>query len=180
MRDGDRGLDDAAALRAAFDRAFASTATPSDAEGDGFLLARVGGDPYALPLLEIAEVTEAARIVALPSADPAFVGLTSLRGGMVPVFALGVVLGYPAAATPGAWLARCRHPEGMVGYAFDAVEGFARAIAEAAPGPAAPRGVAAPLRREIVALGGLVRPVVRVAALRAAIQDRVSSRQRGS
>jgi purine-binding chemotaxis protein CheW len=169
---------DAARMRGAFDEAFASAVAETPADGDAFLLVRVGGDPFALRVLEIAEVTHVARVVPLPSADPAFAGLTSLRGVMVPVFELAVLLGYPPGAVPGAWLARCRHPEGMVAFAFDAAEGFVRGIAEAAAA-STPRG-APELRREVVAVDGTVRPVVHVAALLADVDGRVNSRRRGS
>ncbi|MES2640783.1 MAG: chemotaxis protein CheW [Myxococcota bacterium] len=172
---------DAGALRAAFDQAFASAAATSDAEGDTFLLLRVAGDPYALRVLDLAEITRYPRVVPLPSADPAFIGLTSLRGAMVPVFALGVMLGYPPAAAPGAWLARCAHSQGMIAFAFDATDGFTRGVATAAGGALREGGGGdGGARRDVVVVGGAVRPLVRVADLFADIDRRVSARRKGS
>lgn len=174
MSRSDALLRDAAALRAAFDRAFTTASVGGDTSGEDFLLLRVGGDPYALRVLELAEITRDARVVPLPSADPSFVGLTSLRGVMVPVFALGVLLGYPPGVAPGTWLARYRHADGMIAFAFEGAEGFFRGVASTGRD----RGAHDP--RAVVAVGGAVRPVVQVADLFADIDRRALTRRKGS
>lgn len=165
MSDGASSTLAAATLRAEFDNAFARAADATHPAADGFLHVRVGGDGYALRVLEFEEITRAARVVPLPSSDPAFVGLTSLRGAMVPVFSPAVLLGYPSPAVPGSWLARCRHAEGMIAFAFEATEGFTRT---------------APYSRPFSEGGGAVRPLLRVADLLAEIDTRASSRRKGS
>lgn len=59
----------------------------------GYLLVRVDGRPYGLPLNGVLEVSDVPRVLDAPRALPAVRGLTTLRGRLVPLVHLGALLG---------------------------------------------------------------------------------------
>jgi purine-binding chemotaxis protein CheW len=59
----------------------------------GYLLVRVDGRPYGLPLSRVLEVSDLTEVLDAPRALPAVRGLTTLRGRLVPVVHLGALLG---------------------------------------------------------------------------------------
>lgn len=68
----------------------------------GFLLVRVEGKAYGLPLARVLEVGDLGEVLAVPRALPAMRGLTPLRGRLVPVVHLGALMGErPAPAERG-------------------------------------------------------------------------------
>ena len=60
------------------------------------LLLPVRDDRYALPLEQVSEVVEAPQVTALPHAPPDVLGVTNLRGAVVPVLDTGALLGLGA------------------------------------------------------------------------------------
>jgi purine-binding chemotaxis protein CheW len=84
--------------RAAAPVATASTSALLEVALLGFVLA---GQPYALPLEQVREVIAVpAQLAALPRTDAAMLGVTPLRGALLPVVATRVLLGLQAEA-PG-------------------------------------------------------------------------------
>ena len=65
----------------------------------GYLLVRVDGKAYGLPLARVLEVGDLGEVLAVPRALPAMRGLTPLRGRLVPVVHLGALLGERAPPT---------------------------------------------------------------------------------
>ncbi|HKW40844.1 MAG TPA: chemotaxis protein CheW [Gemmatimonadales bacterium] len=59
----------------------------------GYLLVRVEGKAYGLPLARVLEVGDLADVLAVPRALAAMRGLTPLRGRLVPVVHLGALMG---------------------------------------------------------------------------------------
>ncbi|HVH69439.1 MAG TPA: chemotaxis protein CheW [Gemmatimonadales bacterium] len=59
----------------------------------GYLLVRVDGKAYGLPLARVLEVGDLADVLAVPRALAAMRGLTPLRGRLVPVVHLGALMG---------------------------------------------------------------------------------------
>src|SRR2546422_4783327 len=59
----------------------------------GYLLVRVDGKAYGLPLARVLEVGDLAEVLDVPRVLPAMRGLTPLRGRLVPVVHLGALLG---------------------------------------------------------------------------------------
>src|SRR5207247_9217666 len=59
----------------------------------GYLLVRVDGKEYGLPLARVLQVGDLAEVLSVPRALPAMRGLTPLRGRLVPVVHLGALLG---------------------------------------------------------------------------------------
>lgn len=59
----------------------------------GYLLVRVDGKAYGLPLTRVVEVGDLAEVLEVPRALAAMRGLTPLRGRLVPVVHLGALMG---------------------------------------------------------------------------------------
>jgi purine-binding chemotaxis protein CheW len=87
----------AAALRDAFDRSFAVPLPPDPPPGRDLLAIRVGEEPYALYLSDIAALHPDRRTTPLPGSMPALRGIAGFRGAVVPVYDLAALLGQPPA-----------------------------------------------------------------------------------
>ena len=59
----------------------------------GYLLVRVDGKPYGLPLARVLEVGDLGEVLDVPRALAAVRGVTPLRGRLVPLIHLGALLG---------------------------------------------------------------------------------------
>jgi purine-binding chemotaxis protein CheW len=57
---------------------------------------RVGGETYALPVENVAEIVECGAIAPLPGAASGVIGVRNLRAQVLPVFDLAAVLGAPS------------------------------------------------------------------------------------
>jgi purine-binding chemotaxis protein CheW len=71
---------------------------------DTFLLVAAGGCRVALPVAQLEAVTDAGEIAALPVAEPAVAGVTTVRGETLPVISLARLLGREAAEGSGAFV----------------------------------------------------------------------------
>jgi chemotaxis signal transduction protein len=165
----------AASLRADFDRAFADAPAPrADRAGD-LLAIRLGGDPYALHLAEIASLHADPVIVPVPSPVAELRGLAGLRNNLLPVYDLRALLGYGTEGAPR-WLVIARPlaggaagPVTAVGLAFDHLDGHRRADRTlAASGTAAERQHV----RGAVSIDGALRPVIDIPSVLDAITRR--------
>jgi len=58
----------------------------------GYLLVRVEGRAYGLPVARVLEVADAGQVLDVPCTLPAVRGLTPLRGRLVPLIHLGAFL----------------------------------------------------------------------------------------
>lgn len=155
MRDPGNALQNKAAeLRNAFDRTFAAAAVRADtALFDDFLAIRLRDDPHVLRLDCVARLLPLRSLTRFPSATPHWLGLAGVAGDVVPVYDMGLLLGYPAGAMLR-WMAVCR--AAPVALAFDVFEGQFRHQREAdSPGEGSPGG-------EVLRTAGQVRPVVPV------------------
>lgn len=114
-----------AELRRAFDEAFASPPRAKTEEVEDLLTFRIEGNPYGLSIREIAGVAAAGERVPLPSGRPGLLGITGLRGALVPVYSLPVLMGYGPSRTSPRWLALCgaRDPLAL---ALGDLDGYAR------------------------------------------------------
>ena len=63
----------------------------------GYLLVRVEGRAFGLPLARVLEVSDLGEVLTAPRALPALRGLTASRGRLVPLVHLGALLGDRAA-----------------------------------------------------------------------------------
>jgi purine-binding chemotaxis protein CheW len=148
---GDRFKNKAAELRRAFDRSFAGARHADTALFDDFLAIRLRDDPHVLRLDGVARLLPLRALTRFPSPLAQWLGLAGVAGTVIPVYDLGLLLGYPAGATPR-WMAVCS--AAPVALAFDVFEGQFRHPREAGSGTQpSPRG-------EVLRTPGQVRPVV--------------------
>jgi purine-binding chemotaxis protein CheW len=160
----------AAELRAAFDATFARP-LPSAGDAPVALLAiRVGGEPAALRVLETAGLMPARRIVPVPSRRPELLGVSGIRGAVVPIYGLARLLGRGDDGEPRWVVLASAGPEERIGLA---VATFERHLV--VPGdrlrPAAAPGVHAHAT-ELVHAEGAPRPVLSIPSLVRAITGR--------
>jgi purine-binding chemotaxis protein CheW len=155
----------AAALRRLFDGSFAAAAADKSARLEGLLAIRLGSDPYALRLSEIAGLYAGVKIVAVPSANAQLLGIAGLRGILAPVYDLAALLRCPPAANPR-WmvLARMSQP---VGFAFEFFESHLQvpdtSLASAEGSTNA--GAAGRHAGGTVRAAGALRPIIRMASV---------------
>jgi purine-binding chemotaxis protein CheW len=145
-------------LRRAFDDAFAVEAGAGVAQADDLLAIRLREDPHLLRLADVGRLLRVGTLLRYPSSAPAWLGLAGVAGGVVPVYDLGVLLGYPPGEPP-AWIAVCGAEP--VALAFDGFDGQVRQVREDATGDVP----AAASRRDVLRVAGEPRPVVDVSAV---------------
>ncbi|HEU4682510.1 MAG TPA: chemotaxis protein CheW [Gemmatimonadales bacterium] len=116
-----------AALRQAFDQSFAVPPAETSGEVEDLLRIRVAGDPYAIRLRDITGIVARRKVVPLPGATPDLIGSAGIRGGIVPVFTLELLLGYPRTAEVPPWMVLCRS-EDPIALGFPEFEGYARLL----------------------------------------------------
>ncbi len=163
-------VDRALELRRAFDRSFAE-APRVDTEARCDLLAiRVGGDAYALRLLEVAGLFVDRAVTPLPTQVPELLGIAGFRATLVPVYDLRALLGYAGGEAPR-WMVSMVG-EATVCLAFDQFEAHVRVsqAALASDDSNAHRHV-----REIARTTDGVRPVIHLPSILAAIRVRAQS-----
>lgn len=111
----------AAALRETFDHGFASPPQPVTGAHEDFLAIRLDDAPYALRLAEITALSTDHKIAAMPGQMASLRGFAGFRGTLLPVYALGPLLGHPTVQPPR-WLARTA----SVAFAFTRLDGHLR------------------------------------------------------
>ena len=165
MIDASSGLAERAGeLRLAFDRAFAEEVRRDVVETDDLLGVRVGSEPYAVRLSEIAGLYVDRAVTRLPSGAAALLGFASFRGSIAPVYDLHALLGRPPAKAPR-WLVAAR--ASSVAFAFETFERHLRVPRAAFV--AHDRQPSKPFIRELVSIDGLVRPIVHLPSVLDAI-----------
>lgn len=82
----------------------------------------LGGERYAFPLRDFAEVISHPAVVPVPGAPPAIAGVMQVRGEIRPVFDLARLLGFDRTLQDAALLMRVRHNE--IGFQVGPVEGI--------------------------------------------------------
>lgn len=120
--------DTAAALRLAFDRSFELAPATETGAVAGLLAIRLGTSRYVVRLTDVAGLHADKRISPLPSPVPELRGLAGLRGTVLPVYDLGMLLGFPRAAAARWLLVTAVTP---IGLAFDGFDGYESVAADA-------------------------------------------------
>ncbi len=113
--DGDAPADDRATPTAP-----APTPTPTTALDAEYLVFRVGQELFALPLDAVDEAIDIDHVQPIPETSATMLGVLSLRGALVPVYAPSAALGV-AAETRAAALVFAT-PRGLVALAVDDVD----------------------------------------------------------
>ena len=163
----------AAQLRRDFDRAFAEPPARRPEAPVDLLAIRLGTQPYALRLAEVAGLFVDKKLTRLPNSRPEFLGLAGFRGSVVPVYDLRLLLGHAGAAAPR-WLVTAA--AGVVALAFDGFDGHLRLPQEAIAQPQRSAAVRRHVRGLVQAgaerspaAAGLLRPIVDLASVLEAI-----------
>jgi chemotaxis signal transduction protein len=171
----DASTDTAAGLRRHFDERFAAAAASMAQPPEDFLAIRVGSEPYAFRLSEIAGLHVGVKIVPVPSPEAQLLGIVGIRGMMAPIYDLAAILRYPPLVN-ARWFVIARAPQ-PVGFAFEAFESHLQV------GPTslasgnhqnAGTGEAGRHLRGTVRDGGALRPIVHLASMMEMIEDKRS------
>jgi len=131
----------------------------------GYLLVRVDGRSYGLPLARVLEVGDLAEVLDVPRALPAMRGLTPVRGRLVPVVHLGALMSDrvpPAERGRTAVLVQIGAGEGVRQVAFE-VEDADDVVREAAL--PVPRGESLPWASGVARRRGVLVPILDLDAL---------------
>jgi chemotaxis signal transduction protein len=115
--------EQAAQMRAAFDRSFAEAPHRDTTVRYDFLAVGIGADVYAIRLAEVAGLFADKKITPVPGRDPTLMGIAGFAGAILPVHDLRVILGYAAPGTPR-WLVVAA--KSALALAFDVFEGHFR------------------------------------------------------
>ncbi|MFT3767669.1 MAG: chemotaxis protein CheW [Minicystis sp.] len=156
------GAITAESLRRAFDERFAEPAAARAPEGERLLLVDLGGARVALRVGELSGLHPVGKIVRLPGGSADLVGITGIRGRVVPVFDLAALLGAPPAARPRRFIALAGAGE-RVGLLVAEIEGWVeigRAEIRAAAGDAGGHHVP-----ELACVSGALLPVPSIPSL---------------
>jgi chemotaxis signal transduction protein len=156
----------AATLRRHFDEAFAAPAASMAEALEHLLAIRVGSDPFALRLSEIAGLYVGVKVVPVPSPVSQLLGIVGIRGMMVPIYDMAALLRYPLEAN-SRWfvLARAPHP---VGFAFDTFESHlqvSQASLAGSNGEGPGTGGTVQHMRGTVRAAGALRPIIHLASM---------------
>jgi chemotaxis signal transduction protein len=167
--------NNAAQLRQAFDRTFASPPTSASPEVEDLLTIRVAGDPYAIRLLDIAEIVTERKVVSVPSVTPDLLGLAGVRGGIVPVFGLSSILGYGPDPESPRWMIICCSEE-PIALAFSQFEGYLRLPTSALHADENFRATREHVKyvNQVASTPDGARAVINIALIMATIRNRIS------
>lgn len=166
---GQRGVT-AAALRAAFDAAFARPAGAPAQDTVALLALRAGGVAVAVRVLETAGIMAARAVVPVPSPRPELLGVSGIRGAIVPIYSLARLIGRGDDGTPR-WIVLAAAGAERVGLA---VSVFERHLVVPASDvrPAARPGAAERHAPEVLHAAGAATPLLSVPSLVRAITRR--------
>lgn len=164
--------DRAAELRARFDETFSR---PPRADGGGLidlLAIRVGEDPYALRLSDIAGLHADTPVTWVPTPVRAQLGIASFRRRLVPVFDLRLLLGTPGGDSPCWLVLTSRVP--TVAIAFDLFEGHEQVTSADIVGDDH-AGQSAARPRELVRIGDTTRAIIDIVSITDSITDSITN-----
>lgn len=160
----DHGGTPAEALRAEFDAGFGRPARVQDADAVPLLAIRVAGAPMAVRALETVGLMAVRPIVPVPGRRAELLGVSGVRGALVPVYSLARLLGR-ADDDPPRWLLLAATARGeRVGLA---VATFERHLLHPAGDlrPATGAGAGEAHAPELLVADGKARPVLSIPSL---------------
>ena len=169
-------------LRNTFDRAYSLPPSSTGTEQiENLLAVRLAGNAYAMRVTEITGLANNRKTIAIPSPIPELLGLAGIRGGLVPIYSLAALLGYPRDVAPARWLALCGNPD-QAGLGFSDLEGYLR-VPAAQMYAASQENITLGHVKDVARVDGLVRPVISIPSLMEIIRrrcgdNRASSKQR--
>jgi len=141
------------------DDAFAAPRVDRTVEQHALLVIEVGQRVVALRTSQIGGIAARPRILDLPGAPPSVVGLTALRGVVLPVCSLAAVLGVGVGRSD-AWIA-WMDADPPAAFAFDGLLGLVQVPA----GDIVPADHGLPCTPRAARIEGVMRPLVDMAAV---------------
>jgi purine-binding chemotaxis protein CheW len=112
--------------------------SPTTSQAPTLVAVRLGVAEFGLPIERVREVLPPPPVTRIPFAAPEILGITSVRGTLLPVLDLGLRLLRDGAARPGLLVIIApSESEGPVGLLVDEVSGLVEAAAEAIEEPPA-------------------------------------------
>lgn len=111
------------ALKREFDRGFAEPRRPPPPETLDLLRVRLGGDPWAVALTDVAGLYSSKRLTPIPTRAPALIGLAGFRGALTAVYDLPALIGLAPLETPRWLMVAAERP---VAFAFAELGGHLR------------------------------------------------------
>lgn len=113
----------AAEIRRAFDESFATPYPYDQVAVEPMLAIEVGAQHFAVRAREISAVTVAkSAVIAIPSSVPELMGITGIRGLVVPVFSLAALLGVESDDRQSRWLLLCGDKQAPLALGFSLLE----------------------------------------------------------
>ena len=110
-------------LRQEFDNTFAAAPRGRGEGRESLITLCTGGEALAVRTMHITGIAKRRRIMPVPTTRvPSLLGITAVRGTLLPVYDLAALLGLPAAAGEGSWLMLASR-ETPLGIIFDEFEG---------------------------------------------------------
>jgi chemotaxis signal transduction protein len=152
-------------LRDDFDRGFAAALRSAETGHSDALCVRIGGEPFAIRLADIASLHTRLRVIALPTGARELIGAAAIRASILPVYDLAVALGLPR-ITEAPWI--IVHCGGAAGFAFEVYEGHAR-IPERSTGSAGRGHIVGQ-----VTVDGQARSMIDLGSVLASIENRAN------
>jgi chemotaxis signal transduction protein len=160
-----------AELRRSFDESFVRPPPEALSDSVDLIGIRLGPDPFAIPTGEIGGIAMCGKLVTVPSSNPRLLGLVGIRGVVIPVFGLAALLGYASLTAPVRWLALTAGAE-PIALAFEELEGHLRLPSSSIHADSSDRAANECIERAAVDGGGLVRAVISIPLVVAAIRNR--------
>lgn len=114
-------MDALAQLKSGFDQGFAAAPRSSEAR-ESVILIRVAGEVFAIRPCEISGLVKSRKIVPMPSRVPELLGVTALRGSLIPVYDLAALLDIPRGTGGLSWMILAPG-DTLIALAFDGFEG---------------------------------------------------------
>jgi purine-binding chemotaxis protein CheW len=109
-----------AEMRRLFDDAFAQPLPERGTARQPMLAIVAGGESLAVRLADIAALATArGSVVQVPSSVPELIGVTGIRGTLVPVFSLAALLGLERRSGEARWLLLCNARQLSLALAFE-------------------------------------------------------------
>ncbi len=169
----DSGLSLAARLiemRKRFDEAFAAPPPGETEPRQALIVLSTAGEELAVRLEEISGLAAIrTKVLPVPSDIPELIGITAVRGDVVPVFSLARLLGLAGADQNVRWIVTAGNGAATVGFGFESFDGYmqaARADVLPAAGPSQGRHL-----RQTARCGGYLRRLVDVTSLAASVRN---------
>jgi len=110
-------------LKRDFDRSFAQPMRPPLPQTLDLLRVRLGGDPWAVPLADVAGLHSGKRVTPVPGRARGLLGLAGFRGVLAAVYDLPALIGLAPVGAPRWLLLAVDRP---VAFAFNELEGHLR------------------------------------------------------